>query len=76
MIDRLEKDDYLSITLFDDQSYTVQNLKKVSEINMKELKQKISMIATKGGTNFQKGYLGALKMFQNEIVDLNDEEKI
>lgn len=64
MINRLSHDDYLSLTIFNNQSKVILDLCKVSEIDTKKLIELIEQLKADGGTNFEKGYIGALNQYQ------------
>ena len=64
LIDQLKAYDRLGIVLFDDQAKIFEQIKLVSEMDIKKTKKKISEIRVMGGTNLEAGYTTGTKLLE------------
>ena len=64
LIDQLKAYDRLGIVLFDDQAKIFEQIKLVSEMDIKKTKKKISEIRVMGGTNLGAGYTTGTKLLE------------
>ncbi|MDR2641011.1 MAG: VWA domain-containing protein [Candidatus Peribacteria bacterium] len=71
LVDRLNPDDYLGIVLFDDRVQTFLPVTKVSDLDLKDLKNNILKIKERGGTDMSLGIDAGTELFENlETRDL------
>eukprot|EP00027_Filamoeba_sp_ATCC50430_P001605 CAMPEP_0168553062 /NCGR_PEP_ID=MMETSP0413-20121227/7050_1 /TAXON_ID=136452 /ORGANISM="Filamoeba nolandi, Strain NC-AS-23-1" /LENGTH=744 /DNA_ID=CAMNT_0008583719 /DNA_START=144 /DNA_END=2375 /DNA_ORIENTATION=+ len=72
LLDFLNDDDYLSLVLFDDDSYIAYPMQKVKVASFPLLKQAIMTLNTLGSTNFSKGMEQGTKEFAQFSKDSNE----
>eukprot|EP01083_Nonionella_stella_P251012 866519_1 len=63
IFNHLTSKDRLGIVAFDSASKVIQKLDCINHINMIELRKKVSNIRASGGTNFENGYMEAIRLY-------------
>ena len=64
LIDKLKEDDRFGLVLFEQEARVAKQIELVSEMDINNLKKLILEIKADGGTNFEAGYIQAIKSFQ------------
>ena len=72
LIDQLKEDDRFGLVLFDDGSYLAKPVNLVGETDIAKTKEHILEIKSRGGTNFEAGYIKGTELFTEEM--LSDDE--
>jgi Ca-activated chloride channel family protein len=65
LVDRLNPDDYFGIVLFDNNIQTFLPVTKVSDLDLKDLKNRILKIKERGGTDMSAGIDAGTELFEN-----------
>ncbi|MCK5283425.1 MAG: VWA domain-containing protein [Nanoarchaeota archaeon] len=73
LLDHLNEGDRFGMVLFESGDYLGKPLNDVGETNMNAIKGHILELAPRGGTNFEAGYIGGTKLFE-EFLDVDPEE--
>jgi len=63
LIKKLKPTDRFGLVIFDDKAQIIQKLELISDINLDKLYKKILRLKECGGTNFEAGYRGAIKLY-------------
>ena len=72
LLDHLNPEDSFGVVLFDDKAYLGKSLGKVSETNLKNIKNHILQLEPEGGTNMSSG----MSMAERLLKDYAKDEKI
>jgi Ca-activated chloride channel family protein len=73
VLDHLKPNDRLSIITFDNNTSVIQTMKKLTEINIKDLKNEISKISAGGGTNMSAAIDCCASLFDTDAI-MTDKE--
>ncbi|CAF3040187.1 unnamed protein product [Rotaria sp. Silwood2] len=73
VVDHLKPNDRISIITFNSEARVIQPMKKLSALNIEQLKHYLSIIHADGGTNMSAGIDCSALVFENVLPEANDD---